>query len=90
MELLHTSLPYFGRTPGKIKYLDLGPLTASEKATSIPLAHSYKGQAWCKEMHWKKGYLKRISDSCLNWVPRFMVMLSYMYIYLLVIWPYKL
>lgn len=42
----------------KIRDLDLGPLTASEKATSISLAHSYRDKNGVKRCTGKKTILK--------------------------------
>lgn len=42
----------------KIRELDLGPLTDSEKASSTPLAHSYRDRNGVKRCTGKKGSLK--------------------------------
>ena len=49
-----------------IKDLDLGPMTEYEKATSIPLATSYKDKKGVKRCTGKKGTLKESQNPVFN------------------------
>ena len=50
-----------------IKELDLGPLTDSEKANSIPLAHSYRDRNGVKRCTGKKRTLKESQTLVQSW-----------------------